>query len=378
MPRLFGWGANLSRLHLNQVAASTGRLSPALIPRPSKPATPATYRTSPLRLETVKPTSVLLTELTRSGLTCGTVGSPVIELNIFSALPELPTDVEVTHLAAGHFFSIVGLRSHQRGEHYLAGFGVNQAGQLGDSWPAGAQPRWTSVQAGLDHSVLLDDTGRVYSMGWGADGQVGLAAGYTGYGDGLNPVGGDLADHRTYRVKKISARADYTLALTSSGHLYVWGNSEYGQGLLGEKRDRILVPERVPDWPGLRSGVWDIAAGSTHSLVLNAERELYVCGFGALGTGRSDLEALNPVRVPWPAENGRIAKVYAGLDYSACVTEEGHLYMWGFNSEFGRLGAGRAHVLTPQRVRLLEQEGPTSLRVLDVALGSHHVLVLAE
>ncbi|KAJ1929319.1 hypothetical protein IWQ60_001289 [Tieghemiomyces parasiticus] len=290
MPRLFGWGANLSRLHLNQVAASTGRLSPALIPRPSKPATPAAYRTSPLRLETVKPTSALLTELTRSGLTCGTVGSPVIELNIFSALPELPTDVEVTHLAAGHFFSIVGLRSHQRGEHYLAGFGVNQAGQLGtespntaefnlhllrsDSWPARAQPRWTSVQAGLDHSVLLDDTGRVYSMGWGADGQVGLAADYTGYGDGLNPVGGDLANHRTYRITKISARADYTLALTSSGHLYVWGNSEYGQGLLGEKRDRILVPERVPDWPGLRSGVWDIAAGSTHSLVLNGKFEM--------------------------------------------------------------------------------------------------------
>lgn len=51
---------------------------------------------------------------------------------------------------------------------------------------------------------------------------------------------------------------------------------------------------------------------------------------------------------------------------------EGELYTWGLNSSSGRLGLGHMeHAFTPQRV-------PLEKKVLELALGTYHVLAICE
>ena len=68
------------------------------------------------------------------------------------------------------------------------------------------------------------------------------------------------------RASAISAGLNHSLALTESGRVYVWGSNEYGQlGVPGDEPRALPVP--VGGLPrGLR--VTGVSAGSTHSHVI--------------------------------------------------------------------------------------------------------------
>jgi alpha-tubulin suppressor-like RCC1 family protein len=72
--------------------------------------------------------------------------------------------------------------------------------------------------------------GSIYGMGWSADGQLGQ-----GHEDKDIPSKLNLKSD----IKKLSSSTDFTLALSTEGKLWTWGNSEYGQGMQGKVIDRV-------------------------------------------------------------------------------------------------------------------------------------------
>ncbi|KAJ1981918.1 hypothetical protein H4R35_000514 [Dimargaris xerosporica] len=352
-----------------------------------------------------------------------------------------PNPNGIAAAAAGHMFSMVSFQDSARGEWYLAAFGINTNGQLGTavpnapafssflyhsqypiigldcgrahalvllrdphgathlytcghnaygqlgrvldatprarqqhtlgrvSHPARPLSQLRAVAAGLDHSVLLTTDDQVYTMGWGSDGQLGLGSGFTGN----QTVPTLVTGWGDQRIHKVATGADFTLALTQYGRLYVWGNSEYGQAMLGHKVDRILEPVIVP----FSQCVRDVACGGTHALVLTDAGELYTCGYGMLGLGPDQHEALQPTRLPWPAPQDPPTRVYCGPDYSACLTESGALYLWGVNRGFAP--APRL-VPYPQRAQLHPATADVATPVVfsHLACGSHHGLALGS
>lgn len=92
------------------------------------------------------------------------------------------------------------------------------------------------------------DQGNLYSMGWGADGQLGL--GPSSSSDRALPT---LIERLSWkaggkaigRVKEISSSTDFTLALLDNNQIWIWGNAEYGQCMVNKKIDRVTIRNQL-------------------------------------------------------------------------------------------------------------------------------------
>jgi alpha-tubulin suppressor-like RCC1 family protein len=127
------------------------------------------------------------------------------------------------------------------------------------------------------------------------------------------------------------------LRITTDTPVYAWG-SNHGPGQLGVSGiTQSRVPVRVDsDWGGVP--IVSVAAGSSHSLALDAEGRVWAWGAnpsGQLGDG-SQQNQERPVRISLRAKCIAIA---AGDAHSLAITSDGKLYAWG-NGYDGQLGNG--------------------------------------
>lgn len=196
----------------------------------------------------------------------------------------------------------------------------------------------TAVTAGQDHSILLTENGEVYTFGWGADGQTGLAHYQNEYRPGL--VKGDLAGQR---IVKVSSVCDCVLAVSEKGKVFGWGNTEYGQLPITTDTHQVNIATELKI-NNIVGHVIDVAAGGSFCMVLNNVGEVYVWGYGILGLGPQVDNVSKPTLVP-PVLFGRnefekkvkIIKISAGMSHLAAINNLGDLYTWGCN-KFGCLG----------------------------------------
>ncbi|XP_014229550.1 RCC1-like G exchanging factor-like protein [Trichogramma pretiosum] len=196
-----------------------------------------------------------------------------------------------------------------------------------------------SVSAGQDHSMLLTDNGEVYTFGWGADGQTGLAHYRNEYRPSL--VKGDLSGEK---IIKVTSAADCVLALSDKGKVFGWGNAEYSQLPCGDNQ-QINIATELKFCEELGS-IKDIASGGSFCMVLNDEGEVYVWGFGLLGLGPKANRVLKPTMIPKPLfginayePDIKVEKIFCGISHLGAITNQGHLFMWGRN-RYGALGLG--------------------------------------
>ncbi|KAF9166485.1 Williams-Beuren syndrome chromosome region 16 protein [Actinomortierella ambigua] len=236
------------------------------------------------------------------------------------------------------------------------------------------------VVCGLDHTVLRTDQGNLYSMGWGADGQLGL--GPTSSSDRAYPT---LIERLSWSkqgqelgspIKTISSSTDFTLALLENNDLWIWGNAEYGQCMVNKKIDRILEPMHVPHPIPQSEKIASVAAGGTFALLLTDAGEVYTCGYGALGLGPDSTHVLMPQKIPGLSN---IKKVVASTDYAAAITDTGKMYTWGSCGKTGRLGHGDfGNLFEPKRMVLPEEKNGKRVEFIDVALGMDGGLALID
>jgi alpha-tubulin suppressor-like RCC1 family protein len=287
----------------------------------------------------------------------GQLGNETNLEDIFAANPTatlvtLPgEDGPVTQAAAGSTFSLAITTTGQ-----LYAFGNNRQGQLGNTTNfETVEPNPTptlvtlpelsapvaQVAAGGFFSLAATTTGQLYAFGENFDGQLGISP--TGV-DAPTPTLVPLPE-AAGAVTAIAAGYSFSLVATSSGELYAFGENDHGQ-LGNADNDRPLEPHPTPTLvtlPGEVGPVTQVAAGSDHSLALTSSGQLYTFGwnrFGQLGiTTNSGTPTANPTPtlVTLPGARGRVVRIAAGAEYSLALTSTGQLYAFG-SDYYGELG----------------------------------------
>ncbi|KAM6466404.1 RCC1-like G exchanging factor-like protein isoform 2-T2 [Liasis olivaceus] len=203
----------------------------------------------------------------------------------------------------------------------------------------GFEDRVVQVACGQDHSLFRTEKGDVYSCGWGADGQTGL--GHYNIVSVPTKLGGDIAG---VRITQVTTYGDSCLAVSETGELFGWGNSEYLQLASVTETTQVNVPRHLPFNIGR---VKEASCGGTGNAVLTEEGHVFVWGYGILGKGPNLMETATPEMIP-PSLFGLsdfnpdifVAHIHCGLNQFAAINNRGELFIWGKNVR-GCLGIGR-------------------------------------
>lgn len=236
--------------------------------------------------------------------------------------------------------------------------------------------RFVAVCAGSWHSMALTTDGFVYTWGQNEYGQLGH--GRIGPGE-HKPTRIALQPQDAHvRFVGIAAGARHSFALADDGRLWSWGAGEFAQLGHGDLEQR-LHPKRIEDPRTVR--FVQVDGGTWHSVALSSTGEVYTWGgggYGQLGHVAPDaLETLvyRPTRVSF-TDSGKIVKVAAGENFTAALSKDGRLWTWGSNNA-GQLGYetkkerfGRC-ALAPRLVPV-----PPHVQFIDVSAGAAHTLAV--
>lgn len=246
----------------------------------------------------------------------------------------VPTDVpgmtNATQIAAGYFHTCALLSSGT-----VQCWGRNNYGQVGIGNTIDQQEPVTvtgfpttviSIEAGGEHTCALLIGGQVYCWGRNDYGQVGI-------GTAINqttpaPVAG------LTNIYKISSGGYHVCAMKGSGESYCWGRNSNGQVGTGNTVHQYF-PVQISTLP---SDILDIQAGGWHTMALRSTGEVFVWGwnwYGQLGTGNTNDEYL-PVSVPNLAN---VDFISIGNLNTCAIVYGSDVYCWGFNQS-GQVGIG--------------------------------------
>ncbi|KAL1551014.1 PH, RCC1 and FYVE domains-containing protein 1-like [Salvia divinorum] len=282
-----------------------------------------------------------------------------------------------------------------------------------------------SIACGQRHAILVTKHGEVYS--WGEE-----AGGRLGHGMEADIFHPKLIETLNGKTIEMVACGDYhTCAVTLSGDLYTWGDGSSGCGLLGHGTDvSHWIPKRV-NGPTDGFQITFVSCGPWHTALLTSTGHLFTFGdgtFGALGHGdRSgtsiprEVEALKGLHAQhvacgvWhTAAVVKLVSVSSTSRQGLYNSSDGKLYTWG-DGEYGQLGHGDDKPrLVPERVSSLvdidfsqvacgnnltvalttsgnvytmgkDGKPPTCIKgsianccVDEIACGSHHIAVLTS
>ncbi len=265
-------------------------------------------------------------------------------------------EVWATQLAVGsqHSCAITGTGS-------VKCWGKNNYGQLGDNSTtnrttpvdvcadascATSLNGITALTAGLDFTCALTNAGRVKCWGKNSFGALGNNT-QTEQHTPVDVCADADCNSALNGVTAISAGANFTCALMSSGGVKCWGHNTRGQ--LGDNTNTTrLTPVDVSGLFGVQS----IAAGYVH--VCAVQFSLMQCwggnSQGELGDGTTtDHNLPQPVCADAGCTAGlsNIVAIEGGETYTCALTFGGGVKCWG-NNAFGQLGDGTQTVrLTP-------------------------------
>lgn len=266
--------------------------------------------------------------------------------------------------------SIVGTTSDGTFLDYLTPTPVEDAGVL-------AGRKLVGLSAGLDFTMALDSTGRLF--GWGVNG-----SGQLGNGNrnpARDPVAVDVSGVLAGKsVVAVASGAYHSLAITSEGLLVGWGEdsiSQLGDGGQFVQRISPVLVSTNSAIAGLRFTA--VAAGEYHSLALSTSGRVYSWGknlYGQLGTGDiSDQRFPVPVTTSGVLSNKTIVAISAGLSFSLALADTGELFGWGDN-QYGQLGDGTVSERhSPVRVG---QAALVGKRIAAITTGAAHAIALTS
>jgi len=135
---------------------------------------------------------------------------------------------------------------------------------------------------------------------------------------------------------KVATGEFHSVALTTNGLIWGWGNNNSGQlGLGNDAPLTVTIPTQLGD-----ATDWvNIVAGYYHTLALKNNGTLWSWGAnesGQLGLGDTDLDRYEPVQLNNDTDWSMVA---GGANHTIALKTNGGIWSWGYNS-FGQLGLG--------------------------------------
>jgi len=287
---------------------------------------------------------------------------------------QAPAGTAFASIAAGGAFTL-GLTTSGR----VDAWGTNSVGQLGDGTTAG-QPSpvpvslppatITQVAAGSAHALALTSGGAVYAWGSNTLGQLGTGTSTAA----STPV--PVAAPAGVTFTAVAAGGDHSLALSSTGVVYAWGDNGHGQLGTGTT---VSASTPVAVTPPVGVTFAAIAAGTGHSLALGSDGQVYAWGFGAsgqLGDGAM-ADATAPVTVSLPVGTA-VAAIAAGGSHSLALTTGGQVLAWG-SDVFGQLASALVGTLPVDSDVPVHPAGlPPATAFVSIAAGQYSSYALTS
>ncbi|XP_027073361.2 ultraviolet-B receptor UVR8 isoform X1 [Coffea arabica] len=230
------------------------------------------------------------------------------------------------------------------------------------------------IACGGAHTLFLTENGRVYATGLNDFGQLGISDDRSYATEPLIVTG------IPKEVVKISAGYHHSSAITVDGELYMWGKNSDGQLGLGKKAAKLVtLPSKVECLNGVSIKIASL--GSEHSVAVTDKGEALSWGGGAsgkLGHGhgssilgfRKSNSEFTP-RLIKDLEGVKVKSVAAGILHSACIDENGFVYIFGERAK-AKMGFEEGKSVT---VPSLMSKMPPSE---EVACGGHHTCIITS
>lgn len=217
------------------------------------------------------------------------------------------------------------------------------------------------------HFLAIDSNHNAYSWGTGEDHRL-------GHGDThARAVPTKIAALEQHCVQSVYCGCSYSAAITCGGNLLTWGRGTYARLGHGNSDDRCL-PTLVAALA--EHMVVDVALGSgdAHSLALTSKGLVFAWGdgdYGKLGNGNCN-GSLQPILVE---SLPRVQRIFAGSQFSVALSSEGQLFTWGKATCLGHQLVERSvqGCSVPRLVTSLQHK-----RIVDVAVGVAHCLALSS
>lgn len=217
-----------------------------------------------------------------------------------------------------------------------------------------------AIAAGSNHTVALDEAGKVWTWGSNDYGQLGHSVGVL-MNSNPTPV-----TELTTNIIAIAAGDHHTLAVDANGQVWAWGRDNFGQ---------ISNGNITSTTPNIVSGINDIvtvAAGANHSIALKRDGTVWTWGRNTVGQlGNGETTNINTVPSVVPGLSN-IVDIDAGENHTIALKQDStSVYAWGSNA-YGQLGdGGREDKLYPIQV-----EGMNKVKM--IAAGDNHTITLKE
>ncbi|XP_056135403.1 probable E3 ubiquitin-protein ligase HERC1 isoform X2 [Lampris incognitus] len=230
--------------------------------------------------------------------------------------------------------------------------------------PHRAIKKVSSSKGSDGHTLAFTTEGEVFSWGDGDYGKLGHGNSSTQKYPKLiqGPLQGKV-------VVCVSAGYRHSAAVSEDGELYTWGEGDFGRLGHGDSNSRN-IPTLVKDI----SNVAEVSCGSSHTITLSKDgRTVWSFGGGDNGKlGHGDTNRVYKPKVVEALQGMFIRKVCAGSQSSLALTSTGQVYAWGCGACLG-CGSSEATALRP---KLIEELATT--RVVDISIGDSHCLALSH
>lgn len=220
-----------------------------------------------------------------------------------------------------------------RGEMYAWGF--NTFGELG----IGTKQNYNSptrvilptkdpikdIQCGVHHSVVLTESGKLYTCGSNSDGALGFGnADYTLQFRQVVPRKNDTVWEKLF----CGTRTDHVIAIDSTGETYVWGWNFYGQLGLGDYKNKNTPHHLVsPD-----QSRWDIFYSTVPITIGKTQLgNVYVWGKNCSGMlGLGDRDNRNTPQLLLPINSDPWKDFFLLKLHVVATTHSGKVFQWGY------------------------------------------------
>jgi hypothetical protein len=236
---------------------------------------------------------------------------------------------QIVDITSGYNFVIALSRSGQ-----LYCWGSNSYGQLGN----GSQnPKYNykpivinclngiiakRVSCGYYHTIVLTDSGDVYSFGHNVYGECGNN-GFNSYQ--LTPF--KINGFNGHKIIGISCGKHHSLALTESGHVFGWGQNTGGQLGIGSNNNQS-IPTKIISIDKIF--INKISCGQSHSLLLSNDGHIYAFGdnsCGQIGNGNKTNQNI-PIKI---VKSVKFIDIVCDSqsNISMGLSQNNYCYVWG-------------------------------------------------
>lgn len=201
-----------------------------------------------------------------------------------------------------------------------------------------------SIACGSEHILALDINGKVYSWGNSTKGQLGQGP------SSVVPCTTPRLILTEHRFVDVVCGYNHSMALDELGKLFTWGAG--ADGRLGhENSNDVYEPTQVLALT--QKFIVHISCGYLHSAVISNTGELITFGFngyGQLGLGNVETKYL-PTVVP-SLLGRRVLNAACGAFHTICICENGDIFSMGMGNK-GQLGTGsNLNSVTPEKSQL--------------------------